>query len=151
MGLIRSRYGEILDATKKLLNLNEIGRESVSCEFPITITTGDALGKDQIVNFQTVGDDRAVLANPRRDLDSDKAPLPSRGSFRGLWPNTMCVVPVHSLELRAITQTAFDLDGLVRIVKRIQISLHREEHARRRLINRPKDGLAADHDDLSFA
>lgn len=63
----------------------------------------------------------------------------------------MGVIPVRSLERRALPQGAFDIDCLGWIEKRIDIHLHREEHAPGWLVDNSKDCLAADDDDLSLA
>ncbi len=150
MGPIRGRYGQIIGTAQELLDLDEIGRKSVLCELPIAITTSDALGKNQVMNFQTERENPVRLTDPWRNLDFDKTGLPSGRRYRRLWPNAVGVVPIHALERRAVAQARVDLNGLVRVVKRIDIYLHRDEHARRRLVDDSENRLTANHHDLSL-
>jgi hypothetical protein len=49
-------HGEILDATEKLVVLNKTRSECVAGEIPVAVATGNALGKNEIVNIQAEGD-----------------------------------------------------------------------------------------------
>jgi hypothetical protein len=53
-----------------------------------------------------------------------------------------------TVEGRAITEARVDLFRLRRIVAWVDISLHREQRALGRIVDRTEDGLAADDDDL---
>lgn len=96
---VRRGDGESFDAVEKLLELDKICHQCVSCELPIRGTASNALGQDEIMSIQAEGDSPAGLADPRRNLDPDKTFLLSRRSLRGLWPNATRVVPIHALEL----------------------------------------------------
>jgi hypothetical protein len=84
------------------------------------------------------------------------APRCSRNCFTAA-PSACCSSPDRVINVTLskptdiLTQAAFDLVRLSRVIARIDIGLHREEHPLRRLFDVSENCLASDHDNLAFA
>lgn len=112
------RLGETGNPTKQLFNLDQALRDGDAGKLPIALATGNALRQYEVVCFKTEGDRPLPLPNPRRDLDPDQAPLPTCRSLGGLRSNSVGVIAVGAVEIRAVTQAPVDLLCLGRVVER---------------------------------
>jgi len=100
---------EIVDAPNELIEVDEAGLESIASEFPVTVSAGGALRQDEIARLEAESHDSGLLADPRRDLDSDQAIAPPRRSPCGLRSHSVRVVAVGTVKGRAIAEARVDL------------------------------------------
>jgi hypothetical protein len=143
-------HRQVGDALQEDAGLHESSGQRLRCELPVAFAIGGELRQNQVVRFEAERQGPHLGRGARRDLDNDETVVPSERRLGGFGAARMRVVAERLVEVRAVAESAFDLDRLVRSSPRIDVDLLRPKQCLGSIGVGGEDRLAADDNELAF-